>query len=109
MFNLEEQKNLDVIMELIMYGGDARSCAMEAIQAAKDGNFELAESKISEAKASLVKAHHSQTGLLTQEAQGNKTEVSILMVHGQDHLMTSMAFTDLSKEIIDIYKRIYEK
>lgn len=101
--------NLDVIMELIMYGGDAKSNAMEAIKAAKDGEFELAESKISAAEDSLVKAHHSQTEMLTQEAQGNKAEVSLLMVHGQDHLMTSMAFTDLAKEIIDVYKRIDEK
>ncbi len=101
--------NLDVIMELIMYGGDAKSNAMEAIKAAKDGEFELAESKISAAEDSLVKAHHSQTQMLTQEAQGNKAEVSLLMVHGQDHLMTSIAFTDLAKEIIDVYKRIDEK
>ncbi len=104
-----KQMNLDVIMELIMYGGDAKSNAMEAIKAAKDGEFELAESKISAAEDSLVKAHHSQTEMLTQEAQGNKAEVSLLMVHGQDHLMTSMAFTDLAKEIIDVYKRIDEK
>ncbi|WP_024615940.1 PTS lactose/cellobiose transporter subunit IIA [Clostridium sp. Ade.TY] len=104
-----EQMNLDVIMELIMYGGDAKSNAMEAIKAAKDGEFELAESKISAAEDSLVKAHHSQTQMLTQEAQGNKAEVSLLMVHGQDHLMTSIAFTDLAKEIIDVYKRIDEK
>lgn len=104
-----EQVSLDIIMELIMYGGDAKSNAMEAIQAAKAGDFELATSKVSEAEASLVKAHHSQTGLLTKEAQGNKTEVSLLMVHGQDHLMTSMAFTDLAKEIIDVYKKIDKK
>lgn len=106
---MEKQGNLEVIMELIMYGGDAKSNAMEAIQAAKVGDFELANDKISAAEASLVKAHHSQTEMLTQEAQGNHTEVSLLMVHGQDHLMTSIAFTDLAKEVIDVYKRINEK
>ncbi|WP_425350446.1 PTS lactose/cellobiose transporter subunit IIA [Clostridium sartagoforme] len=109
MFNLEEQTNLEVIMELIIYGGDAKSNAMEAIQAAKAGDFESAKAKISAAEASLVKAHHSQTGMLTEEAKGNKSEISLLMVHGQDHLMTSMAFTDLAKEIVDVYKRIDEK
>ena len=98
--------NLEVIMQLIMFGGDAKSNAMEAIQAAKAGDFELAKTKISEAEASLIKAHHSQTEMLTKEAQGNRTEVSLLMVHGQDHLMTSLAFTDLAKEIVDLYKSI---
>lgn len=106
---MREEINLEVIMELIMYGGDAKSSAMEAIQAAKVGDFELAKSKISMAEASLVKAHHSQTGMLTQEAQGNKVEISLLMVHGQDHLMTSMSFTDLAKEIIELYEKIDEK
>lgn len=106
---MEEQVNLQVIMELIMYGGDAKSNAMEAIQAAKDRDFELANTKISEAEASLLKAHHSQTKMLTEEAQGNKTEVTLLMVHGQDHLMTSMAFTDLAKEFVEVYKRMNEK
>ena len=48
---MEEQDNLEVIMELIMYGGDAKSNAMEAIQAAKAGDFELAEEKIKAAEA----------------------------------------------------------
>lgn len=104
-----EQTGLEVIMELIMYGGDAKSNSMEAIQAAKTGDFELAKTKLSQAEASLIHAHHAQTGLLTQEAQGNKAEVSLLMVHGQDHLMTSIAFTDLAKEIIELYERINEK
>lgn len=98
--------SLEVIMQLIMFGGDAKSNAMEAIQAAKSGDFELAKTKIAEAEASLTKAHHSQTEMLTKEAQGNRTEVSLLMVHGQDHLMTSIAFTDLAKEIVEVYSRI---
>lgn len=106
---MEDQENISVIMELIMYGGDAKSNAIEAIQAAKSGDFELAKMKIKEAESSLGKAHHSQTEMLTQEAKGKKNEVTLLMVHGQDHLMTSIAFIDLAKEIIDVYKRICEK
>ena len=68
-------------MGLIMYGGNAKSDAMEAIAAAKEGNFELADQKIADAEASLVEAHHSQTGLLTQEAQGNHMTVTLLTVH----------------------------
>jgi len=99
-----DEQNLEAIMGLIMYGGNAKSDAMEAIAAAKEGNFELADQKIADAEASLVEAHHSQTGLLTQEAQGNHMTVTLLTVHSQDHLMTSIAFTDLAKEIIDIYR-----
>ncbi|MBE9911021.1 PTS lactose/cellobiose transporter subunit IIA [Enterococcus mundtii] len=104
---MEDQQNLEDIMGLIMYGGNAKSDAMEAISAAKKGDFDLAEQKIRDAEASLVEAHHSQTQMLTQEAQGNHMQVTLLTVHSQDHLMTSIAFTDLAKEIIDLYRRTY--
>jgi len=104
---VEDQQNLEAIMGLIMYGGNAKSDAMEAISAAKKGDFDLAEKKIRDAEASLVEAHHSQTQMLTQEAQGNHMQVTLLTVHSQDHLMTSIAFTDLAKEIIDLYRRTY--
>lgn len=101
-----DEKNLQIIMELVMYGGDGKSNAMEAIQAAKEGNFELADSKMKAAGESLLKAHHAQTDMLSQEAAGNPTELSLLMVHGQDHLMTGIAFKDLAQEIVDLYRVI---
>lgn len=103
---MDQEKNLEVIMGLIIHGGNAKSDAMEAIQAAKEGDFGLADKKIEDAQASLVKAHHSQTGLLTEEAQGQHMQVTLLTVHSQDHLMTSIAFTDLAKEIVTLYKVI---
>ncbi len=40
-----DEQNLEAIMGLIMYGGNAKSDAMEAIAAAKEGDFELADQK----------------------------------------------------------------
>ncbi|WP_373750241.1 PTS lactose/cellobiose transporter subunit IIA, partial [Jeotgalibaca porci] len=39
---MSEPKNLEVIMQLIMHGGDAKGKAIEAIEAAKAGDFESA-------------------------------------------------------------------
>lgn len=103
-----EQQNLEAIMGLIMYGGNAKSDAMEAIQAAKKGDFELADQKIVDAENSLTEAHHSQTNMLTQEAQGKHVDVTLLTVHSQDHLMTAIAVTDLAKEVIDVYRKMAE-
>ncbi|MDT2743818.1 PTS lactose/cellobiose transporter subunit IIA [Enterococcus asini] len=100
------EENLEAIMGLIVHAGNAKSDAMEAIQAAKKGDFSEAAEKIQQAEASLVEAHHAQTGMLTKEAQGDHMTVTLLTVHSQDHLMTAIAFTDLAKEIIDLYKRV---
>ena len=63
---MEDQQNLEAIMGLIMFGGNAKSDAMEAIAAAKIGDFELADRKIADAEESLIQAHHAQTDMLTQ-------------------------------------------
>ncbi len=103
---MDDPRALEAIMGLIIYGGNAKSDAMEAIAAAKAGKFDEAEEKIQNAEASIVEAHHAQTGMLTEEANGNHMEVTLLTIHSQDHLMTAITFTDLAKEIIDLYKRI---
>lgn len=101
-----DEKNIQAIMNLIIYGGDGKSSAMEAIHTAKEGNFDLADEKIQAAEKSLLEAHHTQTEMLTQEANGDSVEMSLLMVHGQDHLMTGMMFKDLAKELVDVYRVI---
>lgn len=96
---------LETIMGLIMNSGEAKSLAMEAISAAKAGDFTAANDKIEAAQQSLIAAHQSQTKLLTQEAQGETLQLTLLTVHSQDHLMTSLTFVDLAKEIIDLHQK----
>lgn len=95
-----------IIMDLIIFSGEARSYAMEAMQVAKNGQIEEARELIEKAKETIGSAHHSQTSLIQGEAAGNKTEVSLLLVHAQDHLMTSIVVKDLAEEIIDLHERL---
>lgn len=104
-----EQETLQAVMGLIMNAGNAKSEAVEAIQAAKKGEFTVAKEKLEAANECLVQAHHAQTELLTKEAQGEEMQVTLLVVHSQDHLMTAITFVDLAKEFVEVYKRIDEK
>ena len=104
-----EPKNLEAIMGLIMHGGDAKGKAVEAIRAAKVGKFPEAHQLLQEANKALTTAHKSQTALLTQEASGDSVDLSLLMVHGQDHLMTALTYIDLAKEVVELYEKIAEK
>ena len=101
----DQEQLLETIMGLIMHGGDAKSSSMEAIYAAKKGDFDEAEQKITDADDALANAHKSQTKLLTREASGDSVELSLLLVHGQDHLMNAITFKDLAVEIIDIHRK----
>ncbi|MFP7299917.1 PTS lactose/cellobiose transporter subunit IIA [Neobacillus niacini] len=92
--------------QLILHAGNARSFAMEAMQAAKEGNFDEAEAKLTEADEAFNEAHHVQTELIQKEAGGAKFELPLIMIHAQDHLMTSMTLKDMAREIIDLHKLI---
>ena len=105
---METKDSLEVAMTLIMYGGEAKSCAIAAIAAATKQDFARAQERLSQAQKALLQAHHAQAEMLTKEAQGEKTELSFFMVHGQDHLMNSIAFVDLAKEIVDLHKKFDE-
>lgn len=98
-----------IAMALITNGGNARSLAMKAIYAAKAGNFDEAEKNMEECNQFLVSAHKSQTELLTAEAGGQAMDVSILLIHAQDHLMNAITVRDLAEEIIDVYKHMEER
>ena len=95
-----------VIMQLIVNSGNARSRAMEAIRSAKNDDMEKAKAKIAECEEALAKAHQQQTQLIQDEASGNKTEVNMLLVHAQDHLMNAITVKDMAKEFIDLYDKI---
>lgn len=98
--------DVETIMGLIIHGGNAKSDAMEAIHAAKNDDFKLAEQKLEDSDKALIEAHHAQTSLLTQEASGEALTVSLLAVHSQDHLMNAITFKDLASEVVDVYKKI---
>lgn len=99
----------EIIMNLIVHSGEVRSYSMEAIQRAKQGNLKEARNLIEKAETELAKAHSVQTSLIQKEANGDKTEVSLLMVHAQDHLMTSMTLKFLAVEIIDIHEELHKR
>ena len=95
-----------IAMELVGNAGEARSLAFEALAQAKNKNFEKAKELLEESKQASLKAHHIQTDLICQEADGNKVEIGLLMVHSQDHLMTSILARELITEIISLYEKI---
>lgn len=70
-----------IAFHIILYAGNARSYAMEAIQLSKEGKFAEAREKIEIAEKEFVKAHKSQTELLQEEASGKSHQLPIILVH----------------------------
>ena len=101
---MDEQEQ--IVINLIVNAGSARSSAIEAIQYAKAGEIDKAEESLGNAKEAVNEAHHSQTEMIQAEIRGEKAPLILLMVHAQDHLMTSLLCIDLAQEFVDVYKKI---
>ncbi|GIN62052.1 PTS cellobiose transporter subunit IIA [Robertmurraya siralis] len=94
-----------IAFQIISNVGSAKSIAMEALYAAKEGDFVLAEEKLVESKKYLVEGHKIHTSLIQREAAGNKVEFSMLFMHAEDQLMSTETISELVKEMIEMYKR----
>lgn len=101
---MNEMETLTV--ELISKSGSARSYAFEALDCVKRYDVEKAKEKIGISRKEILKAHDIQTKLLHKEAQGDKIEINMLLIHAQDHLMTSILAKDLINEMIFMQEEI---
>ena len=95
----------EAVMEIIMNAGQSRSLCFEALHSARQGNIEEAKLLLHEADGYARQAHKMQTKLIEQDAGEAKQPMTLIMVHAQDHLMTSMLARELSNEIIHLYQR----
>lgn len=97
---------LETAMGLIAGAGDSKSYSMEAISKAKEGNITQARELLEKAKEAMVETHDIQMALIRDEMKGEKSEITLLMIHAQDHLTSAMLMRDMASEFIDIYEKL---
>ena len=96
----------EAIFELISYSGDARSYIYEAFDQVKAGDYKEADALLEKAEESILQAHNMQTSLIHEEAKGNKVELGLILVHAQDHLMSTLLAKELVRYKIGMQKEI---
>lgn len=95
-----------ISFQIIASSGTARSYYIEAIQFARNKEFEKAEECILQADKEYIEAHHIHAKLIQEEAMNNKSELNVLLIHALDQMMSAETFGILSKEFMDLYKKI---
>ncbi|HEP0402829.1 TPA: PTS N,N'-diacetylchitobiose transporter subunit IIA [Escherichia coli] len=98
----EAEELEEVVMGLIINSGQARSLAYAALKQAKQGDFAAAKAMMDQSRMALNEAHLVQTKLI----EGGKMKVSLVLVHAQDHLMTSMLARELITELIELHEKL---
>ena len=92
---------------LITSAGAAKSLYIQAMEAASEGDFEAAEAHIKEGDKTLVKGHAPHTAMIKKEAAGERTPVSILLVHAEDQMASTETFKVMAQQAIALYRRFF--
>ncbi|XZH79162.1 PTS lactose/cellobiose transporter subunit IIA (plasmid) [Clostridium perfringens] len=102
------EEDILMSMEIIAGAGEARSIAVLAVEEAKKGNIEEARKMIGQAKEAMDGAHNAQTKLITQEMNGDPVAINVLLIHSQDHLMTTIAYHQSAESLIDLWEVVHK-
>lgn len=86
--------------------GEARSLYIEAIHAAKTGDYERAAQLKSTGEQAFLKGHEAHASLIQQEAAGEPTTMTLMLAHAEDQLMSAEQFGILADEFIDVFRRL---
>lgn len=99
----------EVVMGLIINSGQARSLAYTALKKAKEGDLAAAHQLMAQSRKALNAAHLVQTQLIEGDQGEGKIPVTLVLVHAQDHLMTSMLARELISELIELHEKLQSK
>ncbi len=95
----------NVAVAIIAQAGDSTSYSMEAIKAARDGDFGQATTLLEKSKESLEKAHEVHTKVLVEEARNGIEHLSMLLIHASNHFSMAEMTYEFGKIFIDLYER----
>lgn len=95
-----------ICFQIISNSGAAKSNYVEAIQKAKEKDYETAKELMEGAEEFFVGAHKVHADLIQREAQGQKTEFSLLFMHAEDQMASCEMAKLLAEEIIELYQKV---
>ncbi len=92
--------------QIIAYVGEARSLYIEAIHAAKEGDFDRAEQLMKKGGDIFLEGHTVHTVLVQEEAAGDAIAMTLMLAHAEDQLMSAEGFQIVASEMVDLCRRI---
>src|SRR5699024_9627584 len=92
------------IMQIITQGGNARSSCLKAVEKAQSNEWDEIETLYEQADESLTKVNQIQTQMIKAEIKGEEVDISLFMIHEQDHLMNDLTVKDLYKALVEEIK-----
>ncbi|SEN71584.1 PTS lactose/cellobiose transporter subunit IIA [Lihuaxuella thermophila] len=101
---LEKLTPEQIGFHLVLHSGNARSKIIQSLREYRAGNLSRSETLLDEAEEDLSHAQQIHFHLIQKEANGDKAAFSLLLMHAEDHLMSTLTMKDLVKELLEVFK-----
>lgn len=99
----------EIACTIIANAGEGLSYAMEAIEKAKENNFDESRELLKKSDEALLNAHHAHTEILVQEADAGQIPINFLMVHASNHLSEGETTRRMAGLFITMLKEVRKK
>lgn len=98
-----------IAMTVITYSGVAKSCYVEAMRKIKSGNKEEFEAEMKKGDENFVLAHHAHLEILNREMTTAEPQITMLLAHAEDQLMSAETIKTIVIEMESIIKEVRGK
>lgn len=95
-----------VAFTIISHVGSAKSHIMESMVLSREGKLDDARKKIEEANSLLREGEKEHFKVITQEAKERNIELTLLFMHAEDQLMTTVCLRDVAMELIETNQNV---
>ena len=93
-----------VCFQIISCAGSAKSCYMEAIGAAEQEDYDKAKALMAEG---FHEGHRIHAQLITKEANQEKLDIRLLLIHAEDQMMAAETVQILAEKFIHLHERMH--
>jgi cellobiose PTS system EIIA component len=90
----------EFLMMLLTQAAMGESASKEAMLKARVGEFEAAKQLIKQAEEAFTEVHKTQTALIGFDEGEGKVQMTLILTHIQDHIMTGMLAKEMAEEVI---------
>ncbi|WP_072369493.1 PTS lactose/cellobiose transporter subunit IIA [Thermophilibacter mediterraneus] len=97
-----------ICFQIISCVGTAKSCYVNSIAKAQEGDFEAAEDLIKQGDEAYAGGHDVHMQLLTSEANGERKGTPLLLLHAEDQMASAETCKLMAQNFINTYRELVE-
>lgn len=106
---MEDMDELEQIcFEIISYVGTAKSCYVNSIAKAKEGDFDAAADLVKQGDEAYAAGHDVHMQLLTSEANGERKGTPLLLLHAEDQMASAETCKLMAQNFAKVYRELLE-